>query len=301
MSLRLASAALFACFALTACSGSAPSSGEGDPTSPASGSSAPLPGTGNTTPPDSPASTAPTECASPSSPPLTSLVRAPGSPTAAIALPIAVKGTTSSGIDVQYFTVTLDDVTRLHLKAEIKDFADTTEKTGVGVEIRRTDSPGEINTSQVRAHVDPSTPSNAASSDWLFPGKYQVIFSRSTGGSANAASPTLSHDYSFSIDVERPPVVTNGCTLPASAKSATDVKATPECNAWCKKLPACGVACRDECTIPVGECAASVLKQLECNTKAKLECVTQGGGVGISVDAICNLDASVCAPGTIRK
>lgn len=295
--MRLPSLA-FACglsaAALLACSSSG-DSGSGEPAP----GGAPAP-SGTTTAPAPPPSapSGPKECAPPPSP-APAIVQRSASPQP-ITVPATVRGTTSDAIDFQHFTFTLADVAKLHLEASIGDFDDGTEKTGVGIEVRR--KTGDVNTALVSAHVDPSTAISKGDSSWLFPGDYEVILSRSTYASANENIPTRTHAYEFTLTETLGPEVKDGCTFPASFVSPTDVNAYPECDAWCKKLPACHTSCVDDCTIKVGQCAESTRKYLDClATTGKVSCVTGGGATGYSVDSSCEIDASVCAPGTKRK
>lgn len=289
---------LLSLVALVACSDAASSPGDASPSDPSADAATPE---GDASPPSTPTDAGPVTCASPAPPAPTTLARPAGSPTMAVTLPVRVTGTTTEAIDFQYFTFTLTEVVKLHVKAQVADFEDVTEKTGIGIEVRNTMLGEDPNKAHARASLDPTKPAADGSSDWLYPGTYQVVLSRATYASANTTVPTLPHAYTLSIDVELPPTLTASCTLPASAKSQVNVKARAECNAWCKKLPACGVACHDDCEIPVGQCEASVLAKLTCLSKASFECVKQGAGSGYSIDADCKADASVCAPGDIRK
>lgn len=104
----------------------------------------------------------------------------------------------------------------------------------------------------------------------------------------------------FTLGVTYPPVLTASCTPPKDSVSLTDVIASPECNAWCKRVPACDTSCaQDACAVEVGQCAASTRAYLDClATTAKVTCV-EGGGWGYQDS--CSYDPSVCEPGTIRE
>ena len=240
-------------------------------------------------PPATTAPAGPVACTSPP-PKAASSASAPGP----ITVPVTIHGTTTEGIDFQSFTFDLDHVAKIRIQGKIADFADTAEKTGVGFTVRSIVDGTPRDT--WAAHVDPSTPANEKTTDWLYPGHYDLLVSRATYASANTSAPILPHVFDVALGMMDPPRIENGCTFPESERSATDVRAFPECSDWCKKLPACGVVCRPEdCAIPKGQCEASIRAMLACEIAAHFECVTQGGGHGYSTDAICEPDAKLCS------
>lgn len=259
------------------------------------------PATTGSTPIDEPPSPGATEREEPA--PTTCVAPASGAPKSftaggvqTITLPAEITGRTDKGLELFTFKFVLTDVAKVRVRGSSPDFTDSNEAAAIGVSLVTKDGSGF--SAQLAIY---SKSIDKTSAQWLYPGEYELQISRSNAATANANAPILPHTFELLVEAEHPPVADAGCTLPDGVVSKTDVRATKACNDWCSKLLKCGATCRDDCDVPVGQCPASVTKQLECLGSAGLTCVSRNGGTGYSLDAICEADASVCDPADVRR
>lgn len=256
-----------------------------------------------------PSATPPDKTAEPSEPvtppgPTTCVAPKAGAPTSytaggvqKITLPAKITGRTEEALEFFNFKFVLTDIAKVRVRASSPDFTDTQERAAIGVSLVTRDGSGF--SAQLASY---STSFDKTSSRWLYPGEYELQVNRTNSATANTNVPILPHDFELIVEAERPPVETGNCTMPDGVLTKTEVRGSKVCNEWCKQLPTCGVACDDDCDVPVGQCAASVLKYLECETAANFECSTSpSGGKGYSIDEICKYDAKICDAADIRR